>query len=138
MENPDKVREFLVNSPRWGAILQKLDFFNIYYSWWFMGLLGLMAFDVIVCKLIFGKFPGFKSFRSNERSLSIVSAQHFKAEWTDSNSPSQALEKIRLRLKEGGYRVKFKEEEGKILLFAIKHRFQRFGSWVSPLPNRCG
>ena len=130
-DNPEKVREFVARSPRLGTFFERINFFNIYYSWWFIGLLGLMAFDVIVCKLIFGKFPGLHSFRKSEGRSSVISSQPFKAEWQTSLSEAEALERVQRNLEKENFGVKVKGSEEGLMLLAVKHRFQRFGSWVS-------
>src|SRR5690242_7677354 len=37
--------------PFWTSIFEKAGFLDLYHTWWFSGLLGLMAFDVVACKL---------------------------------------------------------------------------------------
>lgn len=131
-ENPERVQQFLANHPQWGAILQAAGFFNIYYSWWFIAMLALMAFDVIVCKLIFGKFPGFRTFRRAETEPGAVAAQPHKAGWTDPRDPEHAEAGLESLISNQGYAVQRRElPDGSVLLLGSKHRLQRFGSWVS-------
>jgi len=35
----------------WVGFFELLGFFDVYHTWWFKGLLALIAFDVLVCKL---------------------------------------------------------------------------------------
>lgn len=132
-ENPDKVREFLAHSPKIGAIFEKAQLFNIYFSWWFVGLLGLLAFDVIVCKLIFAKFPGLHTFRKKDRDPSLLSGLEWKEEWRTRLKMGQAAQKIEERLEKRKYKVGIFPVGGgdKMAVLAARHRLQRFGSWVS-------
>ena len=132
-ENPDKVEEFLHNSPKLGFMFEKLELFNIYYSWWFVGFLGLLAFDVVVCKLIFGKFPGLRTFKNVEREPDVTGRQSFSDSWTTNQPASATAARLTELLRKRKYfvRVQSSLENGGSLLLASRHRIQRFGSWVS-------
>ena len=132
-ENPGKVEEFIARSPKLGPLFQKLELFNIYHSWWFIGLLGLLAFDVIVCKLIFGKFPGSSTFKKEEQTANALFAQKFRASWNVSEEPDGYAKKMIEQLKKEGYVSKMfpLPTENQWMILACRHRVQRFGSWVS-------
>ena len=49
---PEKVTAYQTAHPFWYKLFDLANFFDLYHSWWFMGALGLMAFDVVVCKLM--------------------------------------------------------------------------------------
>ncbi len=131
-EVPEKVQEFIARSPRIGPIMEKLGFFNIYYSWWFIGMLGLMAFNVIICKLVFAKYPGTKTFKKGERHPDAIRLQKFKDEFA-SPLPFHAIkDKALALLLRRKYSVQEKiMPDGSLLILASKQRLQRFGSWVS-------
>ena len=131
-ENPEGVRDWMVHSPKISPYLQKIYFFDVYHSWWFVSLLGLMAFDVIVCKLIFGKFPGWQTFRSTERSAEFVRALAFNKEWDCAENVSAVAAQVTKRLKKEKYRseIVFKKD-GSVLILAARQRLQRYGSWTS-------
>src|SRR5262245_14397801 len=82
-ENPERVQEFMAAHPQWGWGLKAAGFFNIYYSWWYIGMLGLLAFNVVVCKLIFGKFPGFHTFKQAEKEALALQGQPFQKKWQE-------------------------------------------------------
>ncbi len=48
---------FYVNNfgPKTAHFFQILDIPNMYYSWWFLGLLGLLSTNLIICSL--DRFP---------------------------------------------------------------------------------
>src|SRR5258708_4030338 len=50
-DNAEKVAALLAHHPLVGNWLNACGFFDLYHTFLFAGLLGLMAFDVIVCKL---------------------------------------------------------------------------------------
>lgn len=132
-ESPEKVQQFVTAHPQWASFMDRLDLFNIYYSWWFVAMLGLMAFDVIVCKLIFGKFPGFKTFKKVERKPAVAMAQPFHRKKEVPETLAEAENTAERVLREKGYKLASKErqEDGSVLILAARHRMQRFGSWVS-------
>ncbi|OGR82286.1 MAG: hypothetical protein A2636_01095 [Elusimicrobia bacterium RIFCSPHIGHO2_01_FULL_64_10] len=131
-ENPDRVKEFIAQSPKVGALLEPLGVFNIYYSWWFIGLLGLMAFDVVVCKIIFGRFPGMRTFKESELEPGIFSCLGFRDAWAEPAAPEESSGRIRETLSKQGYRVQTRSlPDGSRLVTGVRHSLQRFGSWVS-------
>jgi cytochrome c biogenesis protein len=50
-EAPEKAAQFQTAHPQWTKLFEFFNLFDLYRSWWFMGLLGLMAFDIVLCKL---------------------------------------------------------------------------------------
>lgn len=131
-EVPEKVQAFIAAHPTVGPWMDRADLFNIYFSWWFIGMLGLMAFDVIVCKLIFGKFPGLRTFKKVELAPHVPLAQPFKAEWDGASAPETAARYALDFLKGENYKADLRPmPEGAFLVTAARHRLQRFGSWVS-------
>ncbi|MBI3012975.1 MAG: cytochrome c biogenesis protein ResB [Elusimicrobia bacterium] len=132
-EVPEKVQAFMAQSPKLGALFQTLDIFNLYYSWWYCGLLGLLAFDVIVCKLIFVKFPGFHTFQDEEWQDSILEKCDYKRNFQIPGSLQGNLQKIVTGLKNQYYSVQLRNsnQAESVTILAARHRLQRYGSWVS-------
>ncbi len=50
-EMPEKAAAFQAAHPQWSRLFDFFNLFDVYHSYWFMGLLGLMAFDIVLCKL---------------------------------------------------------------------------------------
>lgn len=131
-EVPEKVQEFMSRWPTLGPILDRFGFFNLYYSWWFIGLLGLMAFNVIVCKLIFSKYPGAAAFKRDERGPDAIGRQKFKDEFTSGRSAAQLKDAAVSELVKARYAVRAETlPDGSVLVLGARQRAQRFGSWVS-------
>ena len=132
-ENPDKVREFIQNAPQWGAFLEKSGFFNIYYSWWYVGLLGLLAFDVIVCKIIFGKFPGLDFFSKRELGSKIILTQIHQKWYEEKRTLLQVSEQLESVLRERKFKIfpQVRHESGEVAILAVKGHLQKYGSWIS-------
>ena len=131
-EAPDNVQTFTAAHPSLGLVFEKIGFFNIYYSWWFIALLSLMAFNVIVCKIVFGKYPGPRTFKEGEKNAAFIAGQKFKGEFEVSSAPDAAARQAEQALAKKGFSVERRDfVDGSALLLAAKHRPQRFGSWVS-------
>ena len=131
-ESPEKVQAFLAGHPHLGFVFQRLSFFKIYYSWWFVSLLGLMAFDVVVCKLIFGKFPGLRTFKKRELTGEVVETQTHKSRFLAAHAPEMISERLREFFRKNRFYTSAKKlKDGSILIYSAKHRPQRYGTWVS-------
>ena len=132
-ENPGKVEAFIQKSPQLGEMMNRVQLFNIYYSWWFIGMLGLMAFNVIVCKLIFGKFPGFNTFKNSEQRTDIFYSLPMKSDEIFLENKKIFLENVGIYFKNKKYAIQKIDHfaDGKVFLLASKHRMQRYGSWIS-------
>lgn len=129
-ESPQKVDEFLGAHPLWGRFLWALGLFNLYHSWWFMGLLGLMAYDIIICKL-WNKPPDADA-RTLPPEMGAL-AKPYQAELSTRLSPAAALAGAREFLAGRGYRPLSETGagEGRRLLRLSRHRLQRWGSYVA-------
>ncbi len=131
-EVPEKVLKFVESHPMIGPVLGKAGFFDLYYSWWFIALLSLMAFDVFVCKIIFGKFPGGHAFSKWERDPASIENLKFKGECASKLDPEKFCGRAADELQKSGFGIlKLNLPDGSVLLLAAKHKIQRYGSWVS-------
>lgn len=131
-EAPEKVQEFLMRWPTLGPVLDRMGFLNVYYSWWFIGMLGLMAFDVIVCKLIFAKYPGTKTFKADERGPGAIGRQKLQDSFVVASPVNQLRDAALALLARERYAARpVVQADGSLLILASKQRAQRFGSWVS-------
>ena len=107
----------------------------IYHSWWFAILMGLMAFDVIVCKLrrmpmnLFGRSRP-KRVRAPETPEHFLAKSKLKASLPVNLPPQESAAAVRSWLKREG--LKFEEEPSALgpTFFAGRHRLQRWGDFV--------
>lgn len=137
-DQPDQVRALLANHPFWAPLAMKLGLFQVYHSLLFAALLGLMAFDIILCKLVNrppdqGLVPLPESEESEDAlSLPVLRRKPFQweAHWTQ--TPATAAQQLVTRFHSAGYKVRqVPLPAGGTALFASRHRLQRWGSYLS-------
>ncbi len=137
-DNADKVMLFLQQHEWIGRLLHSWGFFDIYHTFLFAALLGLMAFDVVVCKL-WNKPPDkglvpLPKIGSDEHEATLQSlrSKPFRLEGRI-HEPADALARsLTNRLKSHRYSVKrVALAGGGTVLLASRHRLQRWGSYVS-------
>ena len=135
-EVPEKVQEFLVLHPSLGPVLERLGLFNLFYSTWFMALLGLMAFDIVVCKLHRKPpDPGLVRLPQEEDEKPLAEtallAKPFRGRLGSPLPLEMAAAAAGGVLGARGYAVEVSRAQGKVLVTGTRHRLQRWGSYVS-------
>ena len=114
------------------SILNSLQFFDMYHSWWFLALLGIFSINLIACSI--KRFPRvwktvnepvlvpddtlFRTFSNMEELVLPASVDEVRkkvAEFTSSNFSNPVVT----------------EENGKVHLFAQKAPYARFGVYVT-------
>ena len=110
-----------------GKIYYKLGFHDMYNSWWFITLIGMLGTSIIIAS-VDRVIPLYKSLKKQrtKRHTSFMKKQRIYGEGT-SEDPDAALVKAEEKLKELRYNVK--TEDGAIL--AEKGRFSRWGPYVN-------
>ncbi|GEN85008.1 cytochrome c biogenesis protein [Sporosarcina luteola] len=110
-----------------GTIYYKLGFYDMYNSWWFKILIGMLGTSIIIASLD-RVIPLYKSLKKQrtKRHASFMKRQRIYGEGRSENADS-ALTKAEEKLKEMKYNVK--TEDGAIL--AEKNRFSRWGPYVN-------
>lgn len=110
-----------------GQIYYILGFHNLYGSWWYIILLGLIGISIIVASLDRG-IPLYKSLKNQRVSKHDNFMKRQRIFGTSSIDNKESLiEGILFSLKKKGYKVK--TEDGNI--FAEKGRFSRWGAYVN-------
>ncbi len=46
-----RVEQFISDHPFWGTLFERLQFFEVFTSWWFLGLVGFLLFVLFLCLL---------------------------------------------------------------------------------------
>ncbi|ARK24121.1 cytochrome C biogenesis protein [Sporosarcina sp. P37] len=110
-----------------GTLYYKLGFYDMYNSWWFIILIGMLGTSIIIAS-IDRVIPLYKSLKKQrtKRHTSFLKKQRIYAEGTVADSDS-SLAKTEEKLKELRYNVK--TEDGALL--AEKGRFSRWGPYVN-------
>ncbi|MCZ2259494.1 cytochrome c biogenesis protein ResB [Sporosarcina sp. G11-34] len=110
-----------------GVLYYKLGFYDMYSSWWFKTLIGMLGISIIIAS-VDRVIPLYKSLKQQrtKRHASFMKRQRVYGIGTVEN-PDDSLVKAEEKLKELKYNVKM--ENGAIL--AEKNRFSRWGPYVN-------
>ncbi|MDW0115600.1 cytochrome c biogenesis protein ResB [Sporosarcina thermotolerans] len=110
-----------------GTLYYKLGFYDMYNSWWFKILIGMLGTSIIIAS-VDRVIPLYKSLKKQrtKRHTSFMKRQRVYGIGSSEN-PDLALTKAEEKLKEMKYNVKM--EDGAIL--AEKGRFSRWGPYVN-------
>ncbi len=117
-------------------IFKFLGFFDVYHSWWFMGLLLILALNLLFCSI--RRFPrDWKILVTQKIKLSETELQAFtsKEKITIENSTvDQTLKNVLNAMKKGGFpcKEKVKDEKG-WYLFSEKGKYGRLAFYITHL-----
>ncbi|OGS01961.1 MAG: hypothetical protein A3G41_01900 [Elusimicrobia bacterium RIFCSPLOWO2_12_FULL_59_9] len=136
---PQQVERFIAAHPWWGPALDFFGFFHLYSSAWFMGLLGLMAFDIVLCKLKNAPpDPGLVPLPPGEGPESAADVgpealleRRLRSSFSLPMSQASALAHARAVLEKKRYHIRASTSGAGAALTASKHRLQRWGSYVA-------
>lgn len=109
-----------------GLIYYQLGFHNLYSSWWYMILIGLIGVSLVICSL--DRFvPLYRALKNQKakRHESFLSRQRLFSETKEVSN--EEIEEVKEKLKKQRYKVT--DENGHIL--AEKGRFSRWGPYVN-------
>lgn len=112
-----------------GKIYYVLGFSNIYASWWFQTIVGMLAVSIIIASLDRG-IPLYKALKYQRvrRHASFMKRQRLVSETVqDEKQAAETFELAAQTLKSMHYHVK--REQGALL--AEKGRFSRFGPYIN-------
>lgn len=108
-----------------------LDIPDMYSSWWFLGLLGLLCTNLIICS--FERFPGvWKQIKADglDVSLERLAKMRRKKAWQSNFSLETSVSELSDNLKSNGWKNSRRNSEGEVLLFAQKGAYSRVGVYV--------
>lgn len=110
-----------------GKLYNNLGLSNLYSTWWFQILVGMLAISIIVASLDRG-LPLHKSLKNQrvKRHESFMKRQRIVAEGQVPN-PDETLDKVEQKMTELKYRVR---RDGSALL-AERGRFARYGPYIN-------
>jgi cytochrome c biogenesis protein len=131
-ERPDVyIKEYGEEAYRWFV---RLGFIDVYHTWWFTSLLGLLCVNSLTC--FYKRFPAvWRSTQQDKvnvtlpfiKSLSQTTELHLAGE-----KESVAQHMVRL-FAEKGYRVLAKNEAQEVTVYATKGIMGRFGAHMAHL-----
>uniref|UniRef100_UPI0026F076B2 cytochrome c biogenesis protein ResB n=1 Tax=Malonomonas rubra TaxID=57040 RepID=UPI0026F076B2 len=112
----------------------KLQFVDMYHSWWFIGLLALFSVNLICCSI--KHFPRVWKFVSEPQlvaSPGILKNSSNRAEYSVKEGADQISHRLSDLLKKEFGKVTKTEADGKHYLFAQKGIYSRFGAYMTHL-----
>lgn len=144
---PDAAEKVAAYQEAHAALYRFFNFFglfDLYHTWWFMGLLGLMAVDVVLCKLwnkppdpgLVALPPEMTRDAEIEKHLAKKDAalklKPYQARFTAGLPAKDAVEKAQGFLSGAGYHL-LPEVSGASgsSFVATRHRLQRWGSYTA-------
>lgn len=117
---------------RYGQIanlLTRLEFTNLYHSWWFISLLFLFSLIIVICTLtrLSPKFR--RAFRPNlEIETKTLLGLQIKEKFNKNRNLNTTKEELMNVFSSRHYRIKEKDKENKIFLLARKKILGLFGA----------
>jgi cytochrome c biogenesis protein len=144
-EMPEKAAQFQASHPQWARLFDFFNFFDIYHAYWFMGLLALMAVDIVLCKLwnappdtglvalppesTLGEEEAEKELAKKDAALRLKPHQ---AAFASALAYEQSLDAAKAQLAGAGFHLHddFRVAKGGAFV-ATKHRLQRWGSYLA-------
>ncbi|MBU1419926.1 MAG: cytochrome c biogenesis protein ResB [Proteobacteria bacterium] len=108
-----------------------LDIPDMYNSWWFLGLLGLLCTNLIICS--FDRFPGvWQQIKADglDTSPERLKKIRRKKEWQSKSSVDSASTELSRKLNSSGWKNSRRHSDGGTLLFAQKGAYSRIGVYV--------
>lgn len=128
-QQPANVAGFITKYPTLGPLLDRLQFFNLYGSWWFQLLVVFLLASLISCilprtKAIFKRMTA-PPQKSNEASIRRLSNH---VEINTSLDKEAALQATAAVLKRRGFKAKKLEDSDETQMFARKGRWGEVGS----------
>ncbi len=115
-------------------LFQKLQFIDMYHSWWFVALLGLFSVNLICCSI--KNFPRVWKFVVDPMLVAgdgTYKNSANKAEFKTKESAQSLIPRLTETLKSTFANPTLTEADGKHNLFAQKGIYSRFGAYMTHL-----
>ncbi|MEK6201864.1 MAG: cytochrome c biogenesis protein ResB [Desulfobulbaceae bacterium] len=112
-------------------LFKLLDIPDMYGSWWFLTLLGLLCTNIIICSL--DRFPDvWRQMKADglDTPLKRLGKMGKRKEWQSSSSREETLLELGGRLNKIGWKWSSRNYNGGTLLFAQKGAWSRIGVYV--------
>jgi cytochrome c biogenesis protein len=118
-------------SPQLAQFLDLFYFTDLFGSFWFKALLGLLSTNLIICSL--DRFPGiWKQIMADNLATPFKRLVSIKrnASWSTSLTPQKAADELVLLMSGNGWKTASRETENGILLFSQKGAWTRLGVFI--------
>jgi cytochrome c biogenesis protein len=113
-------------------LLDTLQFFNMYHSWWFLSLMGLFAVNLICCSI--KRFPGIWKTVHNPNLVAddnLFRTFSNREEVVAQGSLETVRDKVVALLDKKFAKPVVTDQDGNIYLFSQKGKYARFGVYVT-------
>ncbi|MDH4187109.1 MAG: cytochrome c biogenesis protein ResB, partial [Nitrospira sp.] len=131
-ERPESyIQEYGESTYRW---FLRLGFTDVYHTWWFTSLLGLLCVNSLTC--FYKRFPGvWRSMKQDRVSVSLdfVKGMKQQAEVSIASSKEIVAQQLAQHFVGKGYKVLAKNEPGEVTLYATKGVLGRVGAHMAHL-----
>ena len=131
-ERPESyIQEYGENAYRW---FLRLGFTDVYHTWWFTSLLGLLCVNSLTC--FYKRFPSvWRSMKQDKVSVSLdfIKGMKQQAEVSIASSKETVSQQLAQHFVEKGYRVLAKNEPGEVTIYATKGIMGRVGAHMAHL-----
>ena len=117
--------------PFLAQIFQVLDIPRMYSSWWFLGLLGILCANLVICSI--DRFPA-SWLLTTADPLSVsperISRMDNQATWTEYAPLAETARALQEKLRTAGWPTTTREENGRLLICSQKGAWSRLGVYV--------
>ncbi len=114
--------------PFWASVFHSLDLFNVYSSWWFLLIMGILVVSTTLC--LVRNTPkvlaDFRSYKTHVREQGLRSFRD-RAESTVALPRASMVRQIQQGLRSRGWRMQLREQEGATLVAAKTGSLNRLG-----------
>jgi len=118
----------------WTDLLDRFQLFNLYRSFLFRSLLGLLAVSIVVCTARRWRPTWNTTFHTRVRmNESFLLHTRFHARWQQPAPVVETAEQVRRSLAGARYRVRTETDGASVALFAEKNGLSRFGTFFRHL-----
>ena len=118
----------------WAGVFDRTRMFDVFHSFWFRGLIGLLAANIVACSVNRWRGIWNLAFHTRVRMADafFVHARH-NAAFTTTAAVDEAAALVRRALKKSRYRVALDSAPGSVAIFGERNRLSRFGTFFSHL-----
>jgi cytochrome c biogenesis protein len=117
--------------PKTATFFQLLNITDMYTSWWFLSLLGLLALNLIICSI--DRFPRvWQQITEDNLSLPLerVKKMRLSASFTSSSPLSELVTGLQATLGQKGWKPELRKNENSTVLFSQKTPWSRAGVYL--------
>jgi cytochrome c biogenesis protein len=117
--------------PKTATFLQVFDITDMYSSWWFLSLLGLLTANLIVCSI--DRFPrAWRQIHADnlEAPMSRINKCRLSASLHSRYTPAETVPKLHHILSSNGWKTESRNRDEQVLLFSQKMPWSRTGVYL--------